>query len=124
MYHHQEDNNDLIQDVKDLVAFFSIILGLTLVATLASCTSQQRAQVKTVLEAADQGAQPGCILFEQLKIDQEHVEDICLASAEVREAVADFKRKKAERQAAASASAALPPAPSASAAPSPAGSAQ
>src|SRR5690606_41797190 len=112
---HQADTEDfleLIKDVKDLLAIVAIALGFLILTGITSCTKQQREQVKTVIAAADKGSEEGCILFEQLKIQQGTVEDICLGTEAVREAVVDYKRKKA-----ASAASAAPPA---SAAPAPA----
>jgi len=111
----------LIQDVRELLAVVVGIVSLTVVFSVASCTHEQQAQVKTVLAEANKGAQAGCILFEKLKLDQDHVEDICLASDGVRNAVADYKKRQAAAELATSASAAAsappPPPPAAASAP-------
>lgn len=103
---------DLLTDIKDLVAVGAMMLGASVVIGIASCTGEQQTQVRTVLQAADRGAQIGCVLFEHLQIDQEHVEDVCLAAEEVREAIASYKRAKADRPAGSASS--PPPAVSAS----------
>jgi len=109
-----QDFNFLIKDIRELFAVLAAMVGFATLATVASCTHEQQAQVKTVLAAADSGSRAGCVLFEKLKIDQDHVEDVCLATDVVREAIADYKKRHPNL---ATSSSAAPPPASASAAP-------
>ena len=105
--------NVFVADIKDLLATALFMASLGVLCSITSCTKEQQAQVKTVLQAADKGAQVGCILFPALPLSAQSkdvAEDVCLGADEVRQAVADYQRGKAARQAA-SASAPPPPAP-------------
>lgn len=118
--HDEPDLFDLIGDIKDLLSAVAVLISFTFLSSLLlpACTKEQQAQVKTVLQAADKGSQLGCVLFPALPVPaladkREVVEDVCLGIDEVRQAVADYQRGKAARQAAAaSASAPAPTAPS------------
>ena len=129
-----EEILQVVSSLRELLAVAVMFGCIGVLGSVTSCTHEQQQQVKTVLQAADKGSQLGCVLFPALPINvpgeaREVIEDVCLDADEVRQAVADYKRGKAARQAAASASAspsASPasarPAASASA-PAPSGSA-
>ena len=121
---HEEPSqlNVIVADIKDWLATLIVMLCVIFLASITSCTKEQQAQVKTVLQAADKGGQLGCVLFPALPVAvpgeaREVVEDVCLGADEVRQAIADYQRGKAARKAAASASAAPPSPPASSARP-------
>jgi hypothetical protein len=112
-----QDFHFLIKDIRELFAILAAMVGFATLATVASCTHEQQAQVKTVLAAADSGSKKGCVLFEQLQIDQDHIEDVCLGADVVREAIADYKKRHPTNLATSASASAAPPPASASAAP-------
>lgn len=117
--------NVFVSDIKDCIAAGTAMAAIAILCALTSCTKEQQAQAKTVLEAADKASQigqAGCILFPALPVGgQQQVEDVCLGVNEVRQIVTDYQRGKAQRLAASAAPVAPPP-PVAASASSPAAS--
>lgn len=83
----------LAREVRDLFFLFALALGFGLLMTAASCSPEQRLQTRSVLSAADQGAQIGCILVENLSIDQQ-AQDVCMTLDEIRTAIQEYREKQ------------------------------
>lgn len=108
------DPLELVKDIREMLATSVMAVSVIVLTSLTSCTKEQQVIARSVIDQADKGSQLGCILLPSLPVQgKDKVEDVCLAAAEIREAVADYQRGKAARLAAASASAAPPAASSA-----------
>lgn len=83
----------LVREVRDLFFLFALALGFGLLMAAASCSPEQRLQAQTVLSAADKGAQVGCILVENLPIDQQ-AQDVCMTLDEIRAAIQEYREKQ------------------------------